>query len=166
MVNVKALQEEQHAGNKDRRALLLTMEQLEYNNDSLMGEIRKLRGEGIKKEDIKQIIYTSSAIQKTDTIELRDTIFRNEKVCIDTLIGDEWYDMRIRLEYPARVIATPRFRSHKYITAYTRKETVEPPKKCWLLRIFQKKHRVLYVSVRDKNPYIQEEESRFVQVVE
>lgn len=46
----------------------------------------------------------------------------------------------------------------------SRKETVNPPKKLWLLRLFQKKHRVLNIKVIEKNPYVENSESRYVEI--
>ena len=46
-----------------------------------------------------------------------------------------------------------------------RKETIDPPKKNWLLRLFQKKHRVAEVEVVEKNPYINSEKQRFIEII-
>ena len=47
-----------------------------------------------------------------------------------------------------------------------KKETINPPKKCWLLRLFQKKHTILEVNVIEKNPYSENKQQRFIEIIE
>ena len=46
-----------------------------------------------------------------------------------------------------------------------KKETVNPPKKFFLFRWFQKKHKIIQVDVIEKNPYVQNEVSRYIEIV-
>lgn len=46
-----------------------------------------------------------------------------------------------------------------------KKETVSAPKKCWLLRLFQKKHKVVQVDIEEKNPYVRDTQSRYVEII-
>ena len=46
-----------------------------------------------------------------------------------------------------------------------KKETVNPPKKCFILRGFQKKHKVVEVVVVEKNTYIKNKQQRFIEIV-
>lgn len=128
-----------------------------------MDSIRKVQG--IKDKDVKVLQYISSKAEKTDTLILKDTVFVKNMAQVDTVIGDAWYSMRFRLKYPYYIAVTPKFLSQKYITVYMKKETVNPPKKCWLLRLFQKKHKVIMVNVHEQNPYITDSVSRFVEIV-
>lgn len=93
-----------------------------------MDSVRK--SVGVKDKDLKQVHYITSTIHKTDTLVLRDTIFR-DSVDIDTVMKDAWYSVRLELKHPNYVRMTPKFKSSKYITVYTRKEVLNP-KKCWL----------------------------------
>ena len=73
--------------------------------------------------------------------------------------------MHLKLKYPSTVIVNPVVKSEKHIIVSTKKETVNPPKKLWILRLFQKKHRVLHVNVIEKNPYMDNQESRYVEII-
>lgn len=147
------------------RALRLTVDQLGRSNDSILRSMDSLRkAEKIKGKNVKAMHYTSSVMQKTDTVVLRDTVLSG--VSVDTVVGDAWYSLRLRLEAPNRVVVSPKFTSQKHVIVHVRKETVNPPKKCWLLRLFQRKHKVAVVTVRERNPYIRDSVSRFVEVSE
>lgn len=103
-------------------------------------------------------------MHKTDTLQFRDTIF-NGIVDLDTIIGDAWYSMELKMRHPNYVIVRPTFKSSKYVTVYTRKETINPPKKCWLLRLFQKKHKVTVVDITEESPYVNDDDSRHIEIV-
>ena len=151
-------------GNKNRE-LQLTTEQLEYFNDSILNKLKEVKRElNIKDKDLKSLQYISSVATKVDTIVMRDTIFK-ENYRIDTVISNDWYRLKLGLHYPNEVIVNPTFKSEKYIVLSYRKETIDPPKKCWLLRLFQKKHKVVEVNIVEKNPYINNENSKFIEIV-
>ena len=95
---------------------------------------------------------------------MRDTIFR-ETVDIDTLIGDRWYNLNLQLKYPNKIIAKPTFNSEKYIIFNSKKETINPPKKFFLLRWFQKKYTVLNITLKENNPYAEVEKQKFVEII-
>lgn len=151
-------------GNKNRE-LQLTTEQLEYFNDSILNKLKEVKRElNIKDKDLKSLQYISSVATKVDTIVMRDTIFK-ENYRIDTVISNDWYKLKLGLYYPNEVVVNPTFKSEKYIVLSYRKETIDPPKKCWLLRLFQKKHKVVEVNIVEKNPYINNENSKFIEIV-
>lgn len=151
-------------GNKNRE-LQLTTEQLEYFNDSIINKLKEVKRElNIKDKDLKSLQYISSMATKVDTIVMRDTIFK-KNYRIDTVISNDWYKLKLGLYYPNEVIVNPTFKSEKYIVLSYRKETIDPPKKCWLLRLFQKKHKVVEVNIVEKNPYINNENSKFIEIV-
>lgn len=147
-------------------ALKLTVEQLNYYNDSItekMNEVRKKLS--IKDDNLKHMQYMLSEASKTDTIIFRDTIFRESSLNIDTIIGDKWYNVAIGLKYPNNITVSPTFISEKYVIVNSKKETINPPKKLWILRLFQKKHTVLEVNVVEKNPYIDTKQQRFIEII-
>ena len=74
--------------------------------------------------------------------------------------------MKLGLKYPSTITTGPKFVSEKYIMVDYKKETINPPKKCWLLRLFQKKHKVVEVNIVEKNPYIENKQQRFIEIVE
>lgn len=165
--NEKAFIAENSSLKNENRVFKFTVEQLNYYNDSILEKMNEVRKElDIKDKDLKQMQYLLSEATKKDTIVFRDTLFREPTLNIDTLIGDKWYQMRLGLKYPSTITTDPKFVSEKYIMVDYKKETINPPKKCWLLRLFQKKHKVVEVNVVEKNPYIENKQQRFIEIVE
>ncbi len=165
--NEKAFIVENNGLKVQNRTFQFTVEQLEYFNDSLITKMNEVRKElRIKDKDLKQMQYLLSEAQKKDTIVFRDTLFKEPTLDIDTLVGDKWYQMRLGLKYPSTITTDPKFVSEKYIMMDYKKETINPPKKCWLLRLFQKKHKVVEVNIVEKNPYIENKQQRFIEIVE
>lgn len=165
--NEKAFIAENSSLKNENRVFKFTVEQLNYYNDSILEKMNEVRKElEIRDRDLKQMQYLLSEAQKKDTIVFRDTLFREPTLDIDTLVGDKWYQMRLGLKYPSTITTDPKFVSEKYIMVDYKKETINPPKKCWLLRLFQKKHKVVEVNVVEKNPYIENKQQRFIEIVE
>ena len=147
-------------------ALQLTVDQLGYFKDSVLQELNDTRKElKIKDKNLKALQAISSGFTKKDTITLRDTLFKDTSVAIDTIIGDEWYSIRLGLKYPSMVAIQPYFKSKKHIIISSKKETVNPPKKFFLLRWFQRKHTVIHIDVVEKNPYVEDESSRYIEII-
>ena len=165
--NEKAFIEENNELKDRNLAFKFTIDQINYLNDSLITKMNEVRKElKIKDKDLKQMQYLLSIAQKTDTIVFRDTLFRDRNLQIDTLLGDSWYNIKLGLSYPNLITTTPTFKSEKYIVTSSRKETIKPPKKCAIARWFQKKHKVVEVIIHEKNPYITNRETRFIEIVE
>ena len=165
--NEKAFIEENNELKDRNLAFKFTIDQINYLNDSLITKMNEVRKElKIKDKDLKQMQYLLSTAQKTDTIVFRDTLFRDRNLQIDTLLGDSWYNIKLGLKYPNFITTTPTFQSEKYIVTSSRKETIKPPKKCAIARWFQKKHKVVEVIIHEKNPYITNKETRFIEIVE
>lgn len=166
MSNQKAFIAENSSLKEENRVFKFTVEQLNYYNDSILQKMNDVRKElQIKDRDLKQMQYLLSEAQKKDTVIFRDTLFRDPLIRVDTLLGDKWYQMKLGLRYPSTIITEPKFISEKYIIVDYRKETIEPPKKCFLARWFQKKHKVVEVNVVEKNPYIVNKQQRFIEIV-
>ena len=165
--NEKAFIAENSSLKNENRVFKFTVEQLNYYNDSILQKMNDVRKElKIKDKDLKQMQYLLSEATKKDTIVFRDTLFKEPTLNVDTLVGDKWYQMKLRLKYPSTIITDPKFVSEKYIMVDYKKETINPPKKCWLLRLFQKKHKIVEVNVVEKNPYIENKQQRFIEIVE
>lgn len=166
MSNQKAFIAENSSLKEKNRVFKFTVEQLNYYNDSILQKMNDVRKElKIKDDNLKQMQYLLSEATKKDTIVFRDTLFREPTLDIDTLVGDKWYQMKLGLKYPSTITTDPKFVSEKYIIVDYKKETINPPKKCWLLRLFQKKHTILEVNVIEKNPYIENKNSKFIEVI-
>lgn len=164
--NVKAYDELLSSSNKKSAAFQLTNSQLSTVKDSLIKELDKTRKElKIKEKDTKAMQVITTEFTKIDTIVVKDTIFKDKALNMDTVLVDKWYSMDLKLQYPSTIIVKPTFKSEKHIVVSTKKETVNPPKKLWILRLFQKKHKVLNVDVIEKNPYMENQESRYVEII-
>ena len=167
MSNQKAFIAENSSLKEENRVFKFTIEQLNHYNDSILQKMNEVRKElKIKDKDLKQMQYLLSEAQKKDTIVLRDTLFREPTLKIDTLLGDRWYQMKLGLRYPSTIITEPKFVSEKYVIVDYKKETINPPKKCAIVRWFQKKHKIVEVEVVEKNPYIENKQQRFIEIVE
>ena len=147
-------------------ALQLTVEQLGYFKDSVLQELDNTRKElKVKDKNLKALQSVSSSFSKSDTIILKDTLFKEVSLDVDTVLGDKWYNVRLGLKYPSMIAVKPYFKSEKHIIISSKKETVNPPKKFFLLRWFQRRHTVLHIDVVEKNPYVENENSRYVEII-
>ena len=166
MSNQKAFIAENSSLKEENRVFKFTIEQLNHYNDSILQKMNEVRKElKIKDRDLKQMQYLLSEAQKKDTVIFRDTLFREPTLKIDTLLGDRWYQMKLELRYPSTIITEPKFVSEKYVIVDYKEETINPPKKCAIARWFQKKHKVVEVEVVEKNPYIENKQQRFIEIV-
>lgn len=165
--NAKAYSELFSNSENKNRAFKLTINQLKNSSDSIFQELNEARKElKIKDSKLKSLQYVSSSFSKVDTITLKgDTVFKDPQLSIDTLLSDKWYSVKVGLKYPSTVTIEPKFLSIKYIVVSAKKETVNPPKRFFLFRWFQKKQIRLNVDVVEKNPYVQNQDNRFVEIV-
>lgn len=164
--NVKAYSALNAQADEKNIALQLTVEQLGYFKDSVLQELDKTRRQlKIKNKNLKAVQSVSSVFTKADTVTLRDTIFKEPTLSVDTVMGDKWYNVNIGLKYPSTITVKPYFKSEKHIIISAKRETVNPPKKFFLFRWFQRKMTVIHVDVIEKNPYVDAESSRYVEIV-
>lgn len=166
--NVKAYSNELSTTKSKNTALQLSIAQLNYFNDSILQSLNSVRKElKIKDKNLKALQAIQSSFAKVDTINIVqvDTLFRDQFLNVDTLLGDEWYTLQLGLKYPSAIVIRPQFKSEKYVIVSSKKETVNPPKKFFLFRWFQKKHTVLHIDVVEKNPYVEGESSKYVEIL-
>lgn len=164
--NQKAFILENSSLKEENRVFKFTVEQLNYYNDSILQKMNEVTKElKIKDNNLKQMQYLLSKAQRVDTLIFTDTLFINSTVNIDTMIKDDWYQLNLGLRYPNTIIANPSFISEKYIVFNYKKETINPPKKCAIARWFQKKHKVVEVNVIEKNPYIENKQQKFIEII-
>ena len=165
--NAKAYSELFSNSENKNRAFKLTINQLKNSSDSIFQELNEARKElKVKDSKLKSLQYVSSSFFKVDTITLKgDTVFKDPQLNIDTLLSDKWYSVKVGLKYPSTVTIEPKFLSIKYIVVSAKKETVNPPKRFFLFRWFQKKQVRVNVDVVEKNPYVQNQDNRFVEIV-
>lgn len=144
-------------------AYKLDLEQLEYINDSIITELNNARiNLDIKDTKIKQMQYILSEGNIKDTLVLKDTLFRDNFIGIDTTLKDKWYSLNFKLEYPSTLSYNIKYRSELEVFMFSKKEYVGTPKKCFIGRWFQKKYKTTSVTVIDKNPYAEVKDKKFV----
>lgn len=163
ITNEKAFLLENDSLKNNIRALTLTIDKLKTANDSVLISLNNTRKElKIKDKEIKYLQNIKTEVYITDTLRLKDTIFIKEDFKLDTLLGNKWYSTNLTLEYPNKIDIHFNYNSDLNVAVYDKKETVNPPKKCWLGRLFQKKHNVTRVEVKDNNPYSNIKDQTFV----
>ena len=166
MTNVKAYQDEIGGLKEQATVFQMTIDQFKYLNDSISQKMQSVQKElKIKDKQLTSMHYIYSAYSRKDTIIVNDTIFKQFSFELDTLLQDEWYSLRVGLKFPSMIAVHPSFKSEKFLVTSAKRETVNPPKKFFLFRWFQKKHTVLKVTVVEKSPYITEENQRFVEII-
>lgn len=164
--NIKAYDAELSGLTNDTKVYKLTIEQLNYFNDSITKKMNEVRKEiGIKDSKIKQMQYKLSHIEKSDSLTLPDTIFVNS-FKLDTIMGDEWANNHIIMSYPNKIKITPRFKLESFLFVDAKRETIKPPKKFFLFRWFQKRHTVLNITVKENNPYAETDRQKFIEIIE
>lgn len=167
LANVEAYELRNSKLNNDIREFQYTIDELRTSNDSIHQKLLEKAEElKIKDKNIKYLQYQSSVIHRIDTIKIAgDTIFKETMVPLDTIIGDKWYNLKMKLEYPSTVIVSPTFNSEKYVIVNTKKEYNKKPSKIFFIRWFQKKHTIVTVNVVEENPYIDNKENVFISIV-
>lgn len=166
LTNVRAYQSENDNLKNETAVHIMTIGQLQTSKDSidiaLKEAIKKLK---IKPKNTVSAGFITSNMEKKDSIIIKyDTIFQR-KVDIDTIVGDKWYKAQIGLHYPARIDLAVSMLSVKHIIVHNKKETVNPPKKFWLWRLFQKKYTIQEVIVDEENPYIEAGSQKFINII-
>ena len=164
--NVKAYDAQLSGLEGDNRVLKLTVEQLNYFNDSIIKKMKVVQKElGIKDKRLQQLQYEASHAQRTDTIILPDTLFINPQLKLDTIVGDKWFKTNLHLEFPSTIALSPEIELERYTFINGKRETVNPPKKFFLFRWFQKKMTVVTVTIKENNPYVKQRESRYIEII-
>lgn len=164
--NIKAYDAQLSGLENNNRVFKLTIDQLNYFNDSILQRMNEVRKElGIKDSKLQELQYELSYGKRSDTLRLRDTIFV-ENFKLDTIVGDKWFRTNLYLEYPNTIALNPEIELERYAYINGKRETVNPPKKFWLFRLFQKKHTVVEVNVREMNPYVKVKTQRYIQIID
>lgn len=164
--NVKAYNAQLGGLKDDNRVFKLTVEQLNYFNDSIVKKLNESRKElGIKDKHIQQLQYELLTASKTDTITMPDTIFVNN-FKLDTIVGDKWVRTYLHMKYPSTIALKPEVTLERHTFINGKRETVNPPKKFFLFRWFQRKHTVVEVTTRELNPYVEEKIQKYIQIID
>lgn len=160
--NFKALNLERDSLKNTAIAYKFNIEQLEYINDSVIEDLNNTRKKlQIKDKEILQMQSIKTEISTKDSILIKDTIFRDTFIKIDTVISDKWHTIAISLQ-PSKLHIYTRYFSDLQVFAKSSKEIIGTPKKCFIGRMFQAKHKVIRVEVIDKNPYAIVKDKKFI----
>lgn len=166
IINNKAYEAENDSLVNKNIEFNFTVEQLNHSQDSLVQLLNKTRKElKVKDKNIEELQYLASHTSKTDSIFVRDTIFRDNGFELDTTIADEWAKLQLHLKYPNLINTEYSFKNETIIVSSSRRETIEPPHKCWLIRLFQKKHTITDVEVIQNNPYCENDLHKHIKIV-
>ena len=131
VINNKAYEAENDSLVNKNIEFNFTVEQLNHSQDSLVQLLNKARKElKVKDKNIEELQYLASHTSKTDSIFVRDTIFRDVGFELDTTIADEWAKLQLHLEYPNLINTEYSFKNETIIVSSSRRETIEPPHKC------------------------------------
>lgn len=161
--NFKAINLENSELRNEIIAYRFDVEQLEFINDSIIKNLNDTRRElGIKDKQLKQMQKIKTEIITRDSIFVRDTIFRDNFIKLDTLISNEWYSVRLGLEYPNKIEINAKYNTDLSVFAYSSKEILGNRKKCFIGRWFQKKNKIIRVEIKDNNPHSIIKESKYI----
>ena len=164
--NNKAYAAENSTLKSDNIVFKYRIEDMSHMNDSIINKMLKVTEElKIKNKKLETLQYQMESIKKTDTLYVRDTIFRTPDFVLDTCVNDYWAKTCIHLEYPSKIRVSSEFNNEKYIITSWKKEPIKQ-RKWFLPRWFTKKQKIITVDVIDKNPYVTTEKQRFIQIVE
>ena len=153
------------ASNQKNLSYQLTIEQMKLSNDSLdKGLTKFIKDNKLKDSKIKSLMAIVEKGGRSDTINSVDTLFVKD-LKLDTIIGDKWIKSRLQLEYPGKIIITDSIFNIKNIAWSNNRETIDPPKKFFLWRWFQKKQTVVEIKIEDLNPYFKTKEFKYNTII-
>ena len=164
--NVEAYQARNSIHENDIREYQMTMNELRASRDSIDRKLADMVDElKLKDKRIQYLQYQVKTLEKSDTVVFKDTVFSFPTFYADTIIGDEWYNLELKMYYPNTIVATPRFKSEQYVLVNRKREYNKKPSRIFFIRWLQKKHDVIEVVVKEKNIYITNNEQRFIKVI-
>ena len=149
--------------------LKLSLDMLQHTSDSTIQALLEQK-EKLEIKD-KELVYMMALLSQfhvhdTIPITIHDTIFCEPDFAFDTCVSDEWRATCVEMKYPNEVYVDATMRSQKEVFVTAKRETINPPARCFLIRLFQKKHTVARITINEENPYIENQENVYIRVVE
>lgn len=164
--NVKAYASLNDSITQNNRVFSLKIEDLTRLNDSLFLEMKSVSDRlKIREDRIRQMQYMMESYNKTDTVVVRDTIFKETGFKLDTMFGDEWGKTRLQLEHPNTIIVGHSYTNKKHVIFSSYKEPIKE-RKWFLPRWFTRKRTYVEATVVDENPYVETKETRFIECLD
>lgn len=165
--NNKAYESQMDILNEENKVFQFAIEQLEYISDTSIRKLDSMRKElKIKDRQIKQMSNVKERIYITNTFNVTDTFFKEPDFVFDTCLGDEWYTNCLHLEYPNQISSELDVNTDLNCFIHTKRETINPPCKTWIGRLFQRKHTVINVDVVENNPHSNVKEVKFIKILD
>ena len=147
--------------------LRLSMDVLRNSKDSTIQNLLAQKDKlNIKNKELQTMVSMASQFHVHDTIPVHDTIFKEPDFVMDTCIKDEWRTTCVEMKYPNQVCVDATMRSQKEVFVTAKRETIDPPSKCFFVRWFQKKHTVTRIIINEENPYIENQENVYIRVLD
>lgn len=164
--NIKALLDDR---DNEIIELQLSMDVLRNASDSTIQNLLEQQEKlNIKNKELQTMISMASKFHIHDTIPvpIHDTIFCEPDFAFDTCVSDEWRTTCVEMRYPNEVCVDASMRSQKEVFVTAKRETIDPPSKCFFIRWFQKKHTVTRITINEENPYIEDQENVYIRVID
>lgn len=164
--NIKALLDDR---DNEIIELQLSMDVLQHTSDSTIQHLLEQQEKlNIKNKELQTMISMASKFHIHDTIPIpiHDTIFCEPDFAFDTCVSDEWRTTCVEMKYPNEVCVDATMRSQKDVFVTAKRETINPPSKCFFIRWFQKKHTVTRITINEENPYIEDQENVYIRVID
>lgn len=137
---------------------------LQESMDTLFMRIDSIRKAAkIRKSQLKEAHWRETVVERIDTVWLTDSIFIS---CIDTTLSDGWVETRISVTPPNELSVGTKVRNETTLLVRSRRETVKPPRKFPLFRLFQRKHTIVEVESIEGNPHCIEKGRRHVEIID
>lgn len=160
----KAYAQEREDYDGSSRVFRMTIDELEASRDTLMMRLDSLRMElKVKNGQLKSMHWRETVVEKTDTIWLKDSVFVAD---IDTTLTDGWTTTNIHIARPNKIGVSIKVRNETTLIVRSRKETVKPPKRFFLFRLFQRKHTIVEVEAIEGNPHCTERSRRHIEIID
>lgn len=167
IANNKAYESQLFELNEENKVFQFTIEQLEMLNDKSLRELDSTRKQlGIKDKKIQQMSKVKEKIYIVDSVVIYDTIFSEPDFTLDTCFGDEWYQNCLHMAYPNEISSQIDINTDLSCFIHTSRETINPPCKTWIGRLFQRKHTVINVNVVENNPHSNLKEVKFIKILD
>ena len=148
----------------ERTVFRMRISDLEVTGDSLICVLDSMRRQiGIRDKRLREMHHRVTYVDRTDTIYLSDSILISG---LDTTIADGWVSTHLKIDVPNKITHSVSVRNQTDLFVTTKRETVNPPRKFFLFRLFQRKHLVVTVVAKEGNPWCQTAESRHVEIVD
>lgn len=164
--NIKALLDDR---DNEIIELQLSMDVLRNASDSTIQNLLEQQEKlNIKNKELQTMISMASKFHVHDTIPvpIHDTIFCEPDFAFDTCVSNEWRTTCVEMRYPNEVCVDASMRSQKEVFVTAKRETIDPPSKCFFIRWFQKKHTVTRITINEENPYIEDQENVYIRVID